>query len=374
QKTNVITRRCVLRNQSDKKLTIRRIMSTMVDLPNRNFQFLTLDGGWIKESHLHSRSIDYGLYINSSTTGASSNRHNPGFMLAERGAAEDHGWVYGFNLVYSGNHYGAVELSNHDLLRVQLGINPHCFEWELGEGASFETPEAIMTFSPQGFGGLSHNFHDFINNHIVRGEWKGKERPVLINSWEAYFFKFNQRKLLRLARGAKRLGVELFVLDDGWFGARNSDHAGLGDYSVNRKKLPFGLGYLSKRIRDMGLDFGLWFEPEMVNPDSDLYRQHPDYAVRTPGKEPVLGRNQLVLDLCNPEVRDYLVSSVGRILDEAEISYVKWDMNRHIADACSPHLQNQGEFFHRYILGLYDVLRRIFLPRSHILLESCSSG
>ena len=374
EKTNVITRRCVLRNQSDKKLTIRRIMSTMVDLPNRNFQFLTLDGGWIKESHLHSRSIDYGLYINSSTTGASSNRHNPGFMLAERGAAEDHGWVYGFNLVYSGNHYGAVELSNHDLLRVQLGINPHCFEWELGEGASFETPEAIMTFSPQGFGGLSHNFHDFINNHIVRGEWKGKERPVLINSWEAYFFKFNQRKLLRLARGAKRLGVELFVLDDGWFGARNSDHAGLGDYSVNRKKLPFGLGYLSKRIRDMGLDFGLWFEPEMVNPDSDLYRQHPDYAVRTPGKEPVLGRNQLVLDLCNPEVRDYLVSSVGRILDEAEISYVKWDMNRHIADACSPHLQNQGEFFHRYILGLYDVLRRIFLPRSHILLESCSSG
>lgn len=374
EQDNVITRRAVLKNQSDHSLTIRRIMSMMVDLPNRDFQFLTLDGGWIRESHLHSRPIHYGLYINSSTTGSSSNRHNPGLLLAEKGAQDDHGWVYGFNLVYSGNHYGAVELSSHDLLRVQLGVNPHCFEWELHQGDSFETPEAIMTFSSQGFNGLSHNFHDFINNHIVRGEWKNKERPVLINSWEAYFFQFNQRKLLKLAKAAKKLGVELFVLDDGWFGARNSDHVGLGDYSVNRKKLPSGLGGLAKRIKKIGLDFGLWFEPEMVNPDSDLYRRHPDYAVKTPGKEAVLGRNQLVLDLCNPQVRDYIVSSVGEILDEVDISYVKWDMNRHIADAYSPQLSNQGEFHHRYILGLYDILARIFRPRPHILLESCSSG
>lgn len=373
-KTNVITRRAVLKNHNEEQLVIRRMMSMMVDLPNRDFQFLTLDGGWIKETHLHSRTIGYGLYVNSSTTGASSNRHNPGFLLSHKGARQDYGWVYGFNLVYSGNHYGAVELSNHDLVRVQLGINPHCFEWALNKEESFETPEVIMTFSSQGFNGVSHNFHDFINSHIVRGEWKNRERPVLINSWEAYFFKFNQRKLFKLARGAKKLGAELFVLDDGWFGERNDDHAGLGDYSVNRKKLPAGLPHLAKRIRRMGLDFGLWFEPEMVNPDSDLYRSHPEYAVQTPGREPVFGRNQLVLDLCNPEVRDYVVSSVGRILDETEISYVKWDMNRHIADAHSPHLQNQGEFLHRYILGLYDILHRIFRPRPHILLESCSSG
>ena len=373
-RTNVITRRAVLKNQDKKPLIVRRLMSMMVDIPNRNFHFLTLDGGWIKETHLHERPLDYGLYINSSTTGASSNRHNPGFLLAQKGAAQDYGYVYGFNLVYSGNHYGAVELSNHDLVRVQLGINPHCFEWELKTDESFAAPEAIMTFSSNGFNGMSHNFHDFINNHIVRGEWKNRERPILINSWEAYFFRFNQRKLLRLAKSAKKLGIEMLVLDDGWFGARNNDDAGLGDYSINRKKLPFGLPYFVKRVRKLGLDFGLWFEPEMVNPDSDLYRSHPDYAVKTPGKEPVLGRNQLVLDLCNRNVRDYIVDSVGEILDEAEITYVKWDMNRHIADAYSPCLENQGRFFHSYILGLYDILERIFRPRPHILLESCSSG
>ena len=372
--TNIITRRSVLENRRNKPLVIRRLMSMMVDLPNRSFRLITLDGGWIKEAHKHERLLEYGLYVNSSTTGASSNRHNPGFLLAEQGAAEQHGWVYGFNLVYSGNHYGAVELSNHQIARVQLGISPHCFEWTLQEGERFEAPEAIMTFSPDGYNGMSHNFHDFINNHIIRGDWKDRERPVLLNNWEAYFFKFTQGKLLRLVRRAKHLGIELFVLDDGWFGKRNNDTAGLGDYTVNRKKLPWGLAHFAKRIRKMGMEFGLWFEPEMVNPDSDLYRAHPEYAVQTPGKKPTLGRNQMVLDLCNPAVRDYIVSSVGRILDETEISYVKWDMNRHISDMYSPHLNEQGNFFHRYILGLYDVLERIFRPRPHILLESCSSG
>ncbi|MBE3102131.1 MAG: alpha-galactosidase [Firmicutes bacterium] len=372
--TNVITRRAVLENHNKKSLVIRRLMSMMVDIPNRSFRLLTLDGGWIKEAHRHERVLEYGLYVNSSTTGASSNRHNPGFILAEQEATEQQGYVYGFNLVYSGNHYGAVELSNHQITRVQLGINPHCFEWTLQEGEHFETPEAIMTFSSDGYNGMSHNFHDFINNHIIRGDWKGKERPVLINNWETHFFKFNQGKLLRLARRAKRLGIELFVLDDGWFGKRNSDTSSLGDYAVNRKKLPQGLPHFAKRIRKMGMTFGLWFEPEMVNPDSDLYKAHPEFAVKTPGKSPTLGRNQLVLDLCNPAVRDYIVSSVSRILDETDISYVKWDMNRHISDAYSPHLHDQGEFFHRYILGLYDILKRIFNPRPHILLESCSSG
>lgn len=374
ENVNVITRRAVLENLNPNPLVIRRLMSMMVDLPNRSFRMVTFDGGWIKEAHRHDRMLEYGIYVNSSTTGASSNRHNPGFLLAERNATEQHGYVYGFNLVYSGNHYGAVELSNHQLVRVQLGINPHCFEWTLNEGERFQTPEAIMTFSSDGYNGMSNNFHDFINNHIVRGDWKNKVRPVLLNNWEAHFFKFTQGKLLRLARRAKRLGVELFVLDDGWFGSRDSDNAGLGDYTVNKRKLPRGLAHFAKRIKRLGMDFGLWFEPEMVNPDSELFRAHPEYAVQIPNREPTLGRNQLVLDLCNAEVRDYIVSSVSGILDESDISYVKWDMNRHISDAFSPHLRNQGEFFHRYILGLYDVLDRIFTPRPHILLETCSSG
>ena len=374
ESADVITRRAVLTNHNADPLTIRRLMSMMMDLPNRCFKLVTFDGDWIKEAHRHDRALEYGMYVNSSTTGSSSNRHNPGFLLAERDATEEHGYVYGFNLVYSGNHYGAVELSDHQIARVMLGINPHCFEWPLGEGERFETPEAIMTFSDKGFNGMSHHFHDFIQNHIVRGEWKDKERPVLINNWEAYFFKFTQGKLLRLARRAKRLGVELFVLDDGWFGERNSDYAGLGDYRVNRKKLPGGMARFANNINKMGLQFGLWFEPEMVNPDSDLYRAHPEYAVAVPGKDPVMGRHQLVLDLINPAVRDYIVESVGRILDEADISYVKWDMNRHISDMYSPHIDHQGEFYHRYMLGLYEILGRIFRPRPHILLESCASG
>lgn len=374
EKTNIITRRAVLKSENEKPLIIRRMMSMMLDLPDERFNMLTLDGGWIKEANLHERPVEYGMTVNTSTTGASSNRHNPGFMLAERDATQENGKVFGFNLVYSGNHYGAVEKSEFDIIRVSLGVSPHCFEWELCQYERFETPEAVMTFSDRGFNGMSHNMHDFINAHIVRGDWKNRERPVLINNWEACFFDFNESKLLRLAKSAKHLGVELFVLDDGWFGARNHDRAGLGDYGVNLKKLPKGLKGLSDKLRALGLGFGLWFEPEMVNTDSDLFRAHPEYAVKHPDKNPVLGRNQLVLDLCNSDVRDHIVHNVGAIIDEAELSYVKWDMNRHIAEGYSPTLHNQGEFSHRYIMGLYDILSRIFTSRSHILLESCSSG
>jgi alpha-galactosidase len=374
EKADVISRRAVLYNNSEASLLVRRIMSLMVDLYDERFRLLTMDGSWIKESHLHERNVEYGILVNSSTTGASSNRHNPGFILAAQDASEDHGKVFGFNLVYSGNHYGAVEKSGFGLVRVSLGINPHCFDWQLEPGERFETPETVMTFSDSGFNGMSRHMHDFVNKHIVRGGWKNRERPILLNNWEACFFDFNEAKLLRLAKSAKELGIELFVLDDGWFGARNDDKAGLGDYTVNLKKLPQGLTGLSEKIRALGLGFGLWFEPEMVNEDSDLYRAHPEYAVRHPEKKPVLGRNQLVLDLCRAEVRDYIVDNVGAILDKAQLSYVKWDMNRHIAEGFSPVVARQGEFYHRYILGLYDVLRRIFSPRPHILLESCSSG
>lgn len=374
EKSDVITRRVVLENQNDNAIVIRSLMSMMLDLPNRNYSLVTFQGGWIKEAHRQDRKLQYGLFVSESTTGASGNRHNPGFLLAEQGATESHGRVYGFNLVYSGNHYEGIELSNQDLVRVMSGINPHCFEWPLEKGGRFETPEAVMTFSDQGYNGTSGQFHDFINEHIVRGDWKGRERPVLLNNWEAHFFSFTQGRLLRLARRASRLGVELFVLDDGWFGIRNSDTAGLGDYSVNRKKLPGGLASFSSKINHLGMKFGLWFEPEMVNPDSDLYREHPEYAVSIPGREPSLGRNQLVLDLCNPKVRDYITASVRGILESADISYVKWDMNRHISDMYSSSLSNQGMFFHQYMIGLYDILARIFADKPHILLESCSSG
>lgn len=372
--SNVISRRCVIENNCEGDISLRRIMSMSLDMPDRGFLMHSFDGGWIKEAHRHVRPVEYGIYVNSSTTGASSNRHNPGFLLSEKNTGEDFGRAWGFNLVYSGNHCGVAERSNHDLVRIQLGINPHCFDWTVRPGERFEAPEAVMTFSERGFNGLSANFHNFVNNNIVRGIWKNVERPVLINNWEACFFKFDREKLLKLARRAKSIGVELFVLDDGWFGARDSDTAGLGDYDVNLKKLPGGLGEFAGSIEKLGMKFGLWFEPESVNVDSGLYRAHPDWAIKPPTGKPCFGRNQLLLDLTRQEVRDYIVESVGRTLDGARISYVKWDMNRHMSDAYSPLLSNQGEFSHRYIMGLYEVLGRIFTPRPHILLESCSSG
>jgi alpha-galactosidase len=372
--TNVITRRIVLKNSDKCPLLIRRLLSMSLDIPNRGYSLITFDGDWAREAQRHERPLQYGIFVNESRTGASGNKHNSGFLLCENGASENHGAVYGFNLVYSGNHFGFAELNSHELVRVGLGISPHCFEWTLNAGEQFETPEALMTFSDKGLNALSRNFHRFINSHIIPSAWQGKERPVLYNSWEPCFFDYNQGTLLGLVRKAKKLGMELFVLDDGWFTGRDNDKAGLGDYAPNRRKFPRGLKPFARKVRKMGLDFGLWFEPEMVNEDSNLYRTHPEWAVKMPGRESTLGRNQLVLDLCNPTVRDYIVTSVGKILDETGAGYVKWDMNRHISEFWSEHIPSQGEFFHRYILGLYDVLRRIFAPRPQVLLESCSSG
>jgi len=372
--TDVISRRSVIHNDGKKDVSLRKFMSMSMDMSAPALDMHTFDGGWIKEAHHHVRAVEQGVYVNSSNVGASSNRHNPGFLLSERGAGEDHGRVWGFNLVYSGNHYSAVERSGEDIYRIMSGINPSCFDWTLRPGEKFEAPEAVLSFSSGGFNGLRRNFHSFVNGNIVRGSWKHLERPVIANNWEAHFFRFTHGKLVRLARRAKKLGVELFVLDDGWFGERNSDHAGLGDYNTNLKKLPHGVEGVAKAVRRMGMDFGLWFEPEMVNENSELYRTHPDWAVKVPGRGPCKGRNQLVLDLTRAEVRDYIVENVGRVMDSTELKYVKWDYNRHISDAFSLSLENQGEFHHRYILGLYEVLGRIFRPRPHVLLESCSSG
>ena len=375
EESDVIARCVTLKNTSEGNIYIRKLMSFMFDMPTSDYTMLTLDGGWAKEAHIHEREVSYGILVNDSTTGGSSNRHNPAFLLKLRGTDEERGEVYGFNLIYSGNHYSAVEKGNHGTLRVMSGINPHCFLWKLSAGENFFTPQAIMSYSSCGINAFSANMHHFVNHHVIRPEFQGTERPVVINNWEATFFNFNRRKLLALARRAKGLGVEMFVLDDGWFGKRNNDRAGLGDWVVNKKKLPGGIKALSRAIHRKNMKFGLWFEPECINPDSDLYRAHPDWVISVPGRIPSFARNQLVLDLTRSEVRDYIVDSVSAVLDSAKIEYVKWDYNRHISDMYSPSLKNQGEFFHRYILGLYEVLRRIFIEKHpSVLLENCSSG
>jgi alpha-galactosidase len=360
----VLTRRTVLENTGEKAINIQKCMSSMMDLPG-DYEMTTFDGGWIAEMRKHTVPVTENRIVNESLTGSSSNRHNPGFLLSEPGTGEDHGRVYGFNLVYSGNHYGAAQRSLQGLTRVMQGISPSEFTMPLKPGACFEAPEAVLCYSGQGFGKLSQRMHHFVNHHIIPKAWQYRPRPVLYNDWEGCMFHFNQRILLNLAKDAKKLGCELFVLDDGWFGNRNDDKAGLGDYHVNKKKLPSGLKGLSERLQSLGMQFGLWFEPESVNVHSDLYRAHPDWAL-IDEHEPVFGRHQLLLDLTKAEVRDYIVENVSKILDQANVAYVKWDMNRHSVAL--------GAKAHAYILGLYDVLRRIFQPRPNILLESCSSG
>jgi len=359
-----LVRRTVLENTGDAPLALSKLMSTCVDLPG-SYVMATFNGSWIAEMHRCDTPVGPAKVVNESLTGASSNRHNPGFMLFAPDASENAGRVYGFNLVYTGNHYGSAQKSHQGLTRVMQGINPSNFQRQLLPGQCFETPEAVLCHSDEGFNGMSFHMHAFVNDHIVPSYWRNRPRPVLYNSWEGCVFNFNHLRLMDLANRAKHLGCELFVLDDGWFGARNSDKAGLGDYAVNKKKLPLGLEGLSKHIRGKGLQFGLWFEPESVNPDSDLYRAHPDWAL-TDAFPSVTGRNQLLLDLTKPQVRDYIVENVSRILDEAQISYVKWDMNRHSIAL--------GSKAHDFVLGLYEVLRRIFGPRPGILFESCSSG
>ena len=374
EKANVFTRRVILTNYEEKEIVVRKLMSMMVDLAESDFDLITFDGGWIKETHKHMRPLSYGTYINDSTTGASSNRHHPGIILAKKGTHEDYGTCIGLNLIYSGNHYEAVQISNHGLMRIMTGINPHAFEWTLKQNESFETPEAVLTYSEEGFNELSHQFHDFVKDHITPRQFQKVVKPIVINSWEAFFFNFNTRKLLNLAKRAAQLGVELFVLDDGWFGKRNDDHRSLGDYHVNTRKLKGGLERLSQKVHELGMDFGLWFEPEMVNPDSKLFKKHPEWAVNIEGRDPSLGRNQLVLDLCRKEVRDYIFNEMSSILDRTQIDYIKWDMNRHITDMYSVTLENQGKFFHTYILGLYDLLSRLTEKYPKLWIESCSSG
>ena len=371
---DVITRRTRLRNTGTASAELARLASVQLDLPDRGFTIRTFDGGWIHEAHAHDRPVSSGVFSIGSTTGASSARHNPGTLLISAEADEEHGWVYGFNLVYSGGHETSFERDAHGGVRVLSGIQPQGFRWPLAPGETFEAPEAVLAFSAKGLNGLSDRMHRFVERHITPAAWRGVPRPVVYNSWEAAFFEIDEKRLAKLAGQAAKLGVELFVIDDGWFAGRGDDTAALGDYTVDAKKFPSGMKSFVDRVAKLGMRTGIWVEPEMISENSELYRAHPDWALRIPGKAPREGRHQQLLDLCNPEVRDYIVEQVGALIDDNGFDYVKWDMNRHMADAFSPHVAHPGMTAHAFQLGLYEVIERIFGPRPDVLLEMCSSG
>ena len=374
--TDVITRTARLINEGEGDVKIRKLMSTQLDLDPDNYVFTTFTGAWAREMKRTDMSVSSARLVSSSYTGNSSNRANPFVMISRRGATEDYGDVYGLNLVYSGNHYESVEKSPYGKVRFLSGINPTGFEWKLSKGESFLTPEAVMTYSSMGYNGMSGQMHGFVSKHILRGPWKDRLRPVLLNSWEASYFKISEGKLMRLARKAKQAGIELFVMDDGWFGCRNDDTTSLGDWYPNKKKLPHGVKGICDKVRSLGLDFGIWVEPEMISRDSDLYREHPEWAMEIPGRDHSEGRNQMVLDLASEDVQDYVIKAMEAIFSSADISYVKWDMNRNFSDIFSKSLPSdrQGETAHRYILGLYRVMRELTKKFPEILFEGCASG
>ena len=363
-------------NEGGLELHLTHAMSLSLDLPDREYELLHFSGAWGRERHLKVRRLEQGVQSVESLRGHSSHNHNPFVMLRRPGTDEDQGEVLGFSLVYSGNFLAQAEVDTWDTTRITLGINPFGFDWKLEPGEGFQTPEAVAVYSHQGMGAMSRTFHTLYRSRLARGEWRDRPRPILINNWEATYFNFDEDKLVSIAQAAKRDGVELFVLDDGWFGARRSDRAGLGDWIANPELLPQGIPGLAERIEALGMRFGLWFEPEMVNRDSDLYRAHPDWLLQTPGRTPSHGRNQFVLDFSRPEVVDRVHDMMADILSGAKVSYVKWDMNRSITEAYSTALppDRQGEVFHRYILGVYDLYERLTSAFPHVLFESCASG
>ena len=371
-----ITRKCVLTNTGTGDIQIERLLSMQLDLSDSGLAVTSFRGAWAREMEKQTVTLPAGKYTVESRGGASSNRCNPFFLVHDAAATETAGRVWGFNLIYSGSHYSAVEVSPWGKTRVVSGIQPLGFRWTLGEGESFETPEAVLCYSDAGFTGLSRHLHFFVREHIVRGRWKRKARPVLLNSWEACYFNISESGLVSMARAGRDLGVELFVMDDGWFGERGDDTKALGDWEPNKKKLPNGLAGLCKKINDLGLQFGLWVEPEMVNTDSALYRAHPDWAMSIPGKPHAEGRNQRMLDLTNPAVQDWMIAKMTEVFSAAPISYVKWDYNRNFSDVYAPSLpaERQGECAHRYILGLYRVMDALTERFPDILFEGCASG
>lgn len=376
EECDCITRFARLTNEGNDTVIINRLMSAQLDLDEPQLKVTSFHGDWAREMNRYDVLVQAGKFVSESTTGFSSNKANPFFMFGACDTGEYAGACYGMNLMYSGNHKECVEAGSHGKMHVLSGVHPDFFSWRLEPGKSFDSPEAVFTYSNAGYEGISLHMHQFVREHVVRGSWKKKERPVLLNSWEATYFGVQEKKILKLAKAAKDVGIELFVLDDGWFGKRNNDASSLGDWTDNKEKLPNGLSGLSKKIKDMGLMFGIWVEPEMVSEDSELYRTHPDWAVRIPGKEHAVGRNQMLLDLTREEVQQYIIDSMSDVFARSKTDYVKWDMNRHLSDYYSTalHTDCQGEFSFRYMMGLYHVLDELTKRFPDVLFEACASG
>jgi alpha-galactosidase len=374
--SNCITRFAKIINNGKEQVQISRLMSAELDIDTPYLKISSFHGDWAREMGKDDTLLKHGKYVSDSSTGFSSNKTNPFIIFGNPNVNEESGECFASNLIYSGSHREYIENYGQGKMRFLTGINPDTFEWRLEAGESFCSPEAVLTYSDRGYREISENMHSFVREHIVRGKWQKKSRPILINSWEAMYFDLNEKKLLRLAKEAADIGIELFVLDDGWFSKRNDDTSSLGDWYDNKEKLPNGLGGLSDKIKALGMKFGIWVEPEMVNENSDLYRKHPEWAVRIPDKEHSLGRNQMLLDLTNTKVQDYIIESMTDVFNRGKVSYVKWDMNRNMSDMYSQSLSadKQGEFDHRYIIGLYRVLEELTGRFPNILFEACASG
>jgi alpha-galactosidase len=376
KKLDVITRSVHFINESKDTVTLKRVLSTCVDFERCDYDWITLNGSWARERVLERSPLHHGKQSVDSVKGESSHQSNPFVALVSHNADEDSGEAFGFNLVYSGNFVAQAEVTQHKRTRVVMGINPFDFAWELEPGYDFQTPEAVMVYSDNGIGAMSRTFHDLYRNNLIRGEWKDKTRPILINNWEATYFNFDTDKLIAIAREASQLGIEMLVMDDGWFGHRDSDNSSLGDWFVYEDKIKGGLKNLVDEVNKLGMKFGIWFEPEMISPDSELYKAHPDWAIQVPGRVPTMSREQYVLDYSNKEVRDCIYDQMRKILDSANIEYIKWDMNRQLTEVGSTTLptKKQRELWHRYVLGVYDVMNRLTTDYPHILLENCSGG
>ena len=376
EELDIITRSSEILNNGDSPIFLKKAASLCLDLPYGDWEWIHFQGRHTLERLPERAPLIHGIQESSNVRGTSSHQQNPSFILCSPECGEQYGKCYGAFFVYSGSFSTEIELDQLNQTRAVMGINSKLFGWKLNGGESFCTPEAVMTYSSRGFSKLSHNFHKVIRENICRGKYKFAKRPVLINNWEATYFDFDADKIFKIAENAAALGVDMLVLDDGWFGKRDSDSTGLGDWFVNEKKLPGGLGSLVEKVKALGMKFGLWFEPEMVSEDSKLYRAHPDWAIKIPNRKPTRGRYQLVLDMSRKDVRDYLYDSIAAILKSADISYIKWDANRSICDWYSGELsaEKQCELPHRYILGLYELLERLTQNFPDVLIEGCSGG
>ncbi|MDO3680878.1 alpha-galactosidase [Paenibacillus ehimensis] len=373
---DAMTRSVRFVNEGKQALRLNRALSASVDFFDSDYDCLYLSGTWTRERHVQRKPLSPGAVRVESRRGSSSHQMNPFMALLRPAADEDQGEVFGFSLVYSGNFAAEAEVDQFGMTRVSMGINPFDFGWLLEPGESFQTPEAVMVYSSEGLGGMSRTYHRLYRTRLCRGAHRDKERPILVNNWEATYFDFNADKIEAIAKDAAELGIELFVLDDGWFGKRDSDTSSLGDWTVDRNKLPDGLEDLAARVKSHGMEFGLWVEPEMVSPDSDLYRRHPDWCLHVPHRRRTEARNQLILDLSREDVRTYLFEALSGIFSTVPVSYVKWDMNRNMTEIGSAELAaaRQTETAHRYMLGLYELMDKLVTRFPHILFESCSGG